>query len=157
MITIMFSLKIITMTILFFCCGFFNITMIFNLLGKCHSLEQKTIMHWTCTITHSIFGTFKYKYVLSAVRPSLRTTLNNLGCTLLITNLVFGCGTFLLNLLYYTQALEIDYMCSLLFILPLLYRLVFINENCIASGRLLVLCMSKLYVYESIWWFMLEL
>ena len=56
------------------------------------------------------------------VRPTLRTTLNNLGCALLVNNLLFGSSTFLFHCLYYLHALDVDILCSAIVIFPQLYR-----------------------------------
>ena len=88
------------------CCAGVNFTMIFNLLGSIHY----GIIEIHCTIHQTL------------VRPSLRTTLNNLGCALLVANLLFGCSFFILSLANVLQALSSNFICFSVVVIPNIYR-----------------------------------
>ena len=60
------------------------------------------------------------------IRPNLRTTLNNLCCAMLLTNLLFGASEFFLLSMKIlgTEAISENYHCSAMTLTPQLYRIV---------------------------------
>ena len=60
------------------------------------------------------------------IRPSLRSTLNNLCCAILLTNILFGCSEFFIHAvkLFGANLISEDYLCSSLTIIPQCYRIV---------------------------------
>ena len=60
------------------------------------------------------------------IRPSLRSTLNNLCCALLLTNLIFGCSEFFILSMYFLgdKIVLQDFFCAAITISPQFYRIV---------------------------------
>jgi hypothetical protein len=72
-----------------------------------------------------IFVNFSTVFSL-LIRPSLRSTLNNLCCAILLTNILFGCSEFFIHAvkLFGANLISEDYLCSSLTIIPQCYRIV---------------------------------
>ena len=60
------------------------------------------------------------------IRPCLASTLNNLSCVILLTNMSFGCLFFLIRAVVFSGSdlILFDYVCSAISILPQYYRVV---------------------------------